>query len=291
MNDTPLVSIYIPTFNRLQLLTRALDSVRNQSYKNIEVIVVDDHSSDGTQDYLAEVALIDQRVKYILKEVNSGACASRNLAIDKAMGVYITGLDDDDYFLDGRISYFIENRQLLEKYSFLYTNYLTLNKKGKYNKTRHLNMLLPREITSKDILFKNIIGNQCFTYTKRMKDAGKFTADMPAWQDIDLFYRLLTRTSHNHAKLLSKSLYVQDTSHDLNRITLGNKNKILNAYNLFCQKNNITGKYKKILEAQLVSYGLKVNCSIFFTRLKSHTRLYFYIVDIFLFIKNNNNKL
>lgn len=291
MKDMPLVSIYIPTYNRLQLLTRALDSVRKQSYKNIEIIVVDDNSGDGTQDYLAGVALLDHRIKYILKEVNSGACTSRNIAIEQATGLYITGLDDDDYFLKDRISYFIQNRHELENYSFLYTNNLTINKNHKYKINRYLNFLLPKEVTSQDILFKNIIGNQCFTYTKRMKQVGGFTADMPAWQDLDLFYRLLIRTSYNKAKLLNKSLYVQDTSHDLTRITSGNKDKIRKAYDLFCIRNNVVGKYKSILEAQLVSYGLKVKSSVFITRFFSHARLYFYVVDVFLIIKNQKNKL
>lgn len=290
MNNMPLVTVYIPTFNRIRLLKRALESVRNQSYKNIEVIVVDDNSSDGTQEFLAEIAKIDPRVKFILKEVNSGACTSRNLAIDEAEGEFITGLDDDDYFLEGRIEHFVANRSKLEKYSFLYTNYLTFTKKGEFKKTRYLDMMMPREITSRDVLFKNIIGNQCFTYTQRMKDAGKFTPDMPAWQDMDLFYRLLIKTEFNKAKLLGRSLYVQDTSHDLNRITLSNKDKIRKAYNLFCERNQVTGKYKDILEAQLVSYGLKVKNYVFFTRFFSNVRLYFYMVDVFLLFKNQMNK-
>lgn len=290
MNSMPLVSVYIPTFNRLKLLKRALQSVLNQSYQNIEVIVVDDNSSDGTQEYLSEIAQIDPRVKFILKEVNSGACTSRNLAIEQAEGEYITGLDDDDYFLEGRIEHFVANRSQLDKYSFLYTNYLTFTKKGQFKKTKYLDMMMPREITSKDVLFKNIIGNQCFTYTQRMKDAGKFTPDMPAWQDMDLFYRLLIKTKFNKAKLLGRSLYVQDTSHDLNRITLSNKDKIRKAYNLFCERNQVTGKYKDILEAQLVSYGLKVKNSVFFTRFFSNARFYFYIVDVFLLFKNQMNK-
>lgn len=290
MNDMPLISIYIPTYNRLPLLKRALESVFNQSYNNIEVIVVDDNSSDGTKEFLAEISEKDKRVKYLLKDENSGACVSRNMAIEHAKGDYITGLDDDDYFLKDRIAHFVENRHLLNDYCFLYTSYLTLTKQGKHKKTKYLDAMLPGEVTSRDVLFKNIIGNQCFTLTKRMKEAGKFTPDMPAWQDMDLFYRLLVKTNLNKAKLLKKSLYVQDTSHELNRITLSRKDKIRKAYTLFCERNHVTGKYKDILEAQLVSYGLKVRNSIFLTRFRSNTRFYFYLVDLFLIFKNQTNK-
>lgn len=290
MSDLPLVSIYIPTYNRIKLLKRALGSVLNQGYQNIEILVVDDNSSDGTQAFLTEIAQNDPRIKPILKEVNSGACISRNLAIEQATGEFITGLDDDDYFLAGRIAHFVENRHLLDKYSFLYTHFLTLTKKGRYKNTRYLDSVMPLEISSHDVLFKNIIGNQCFTYTQRIKDAGKFTPDMPAWQDMDLFYRLLVKTNMKKARLLRRSLYVQDTSHDMSRITLSNSKKIKQAFNLFCERNEVSGKHQDILEAQLVSYGVKVRNSLFLTRLHSHSRLYFYLVDSFLFIKNQLNK-
>lgn len=290
MNDMPLVSIYVPTYNRIELLKRALQSVLNQNYQNIEVIVVDDKSSDGTQAFLTELVKKDPRVKSIFKEVNSGACISRNLAIESATGEFITGLDDDDYFLPGRVSCFVENRHLLNKYSFLYTHFLTLTKRGQYKKTRYLDMAMPDEITPQDLLFKNIIGNQCFTYTKRIKDAGKFTPDMPAWQDMDLFYRLLMNTDQKKAKLLRQSLYVQDTSHDLNRITLSNKDKIHRAFTLFCERNRVSGKYQDILEAQLVSYGIKVSNALFLTRLRANSKPYFYLVDAFLLLKNQSNK-
>jgi glycosyltransferase involved in cell wall biosynthesis len=285
----PLVSIYVPTYNRIELLRRALSSVLSQSYQNIEVIVVDDKSSDGTQAFLTEMAKQDVRVKPILKQLNSGACISRNLAIESAKGEFITGLDDDDYFLPGRIAYFVENRHLLIKYSFLYTQFLILTKNGQHKKTRYLNIVMPNEISSQDLLFKNIIGNQCFTYTQRIKEAGKFTPDMPAWQDMDLFYRLLNHSELKKARLLRQSLYVQDTSHDLNRITLSNKDKIHRAFTLFCERNQVSGKNKDILEVQLVSYGMNVRNSLFLTRLRWNTKLYFYLVDAFLFFKNQRN--
>jgi len=103
MNENPLVTVYIPTYNRLELLKRAVKSVLDQDYSNIELIVVDDGSSDGTVDYLECVSQADQRVRYFVNEVNSGACVSRNKAIWAEKGEFITGLDDDDYFLNDRI--------------------------------------------------------------------------------------------------------------------------------------------------------------------------------------------
>lgn len=118
-NFNPLVTVYIPTFNRVELLKRAVESVRQQTYQNLEIIIVDDCSNDNTHGYLEEITKRDSRIRYFIKEKNSGACVSRNIAIDNAKGEFITGLDDDDYFLKNRIAEFITYIDLLEK-MFLY---------------------------------------------------------------------------------------------------------------------------------------------------------------------------
>src|SRR5690606_27836296 len=93
-----LVTIYIPTYNRCHLLQRAVDSVLSQTHTDLEIIIVDDGSTDGTHDWLAQLAQQEPRVRYILKPENSGACVSRNIAIEQARGEFVTGLDDDDHF-------------------------------------------------------------------------------------------------------------------------------------------------------------------------------------------------
>ncbi|HBM8534493.1 TPA: glycosyltransferase family 2 protein, partial [Escherichia coli] len=117
-----LVTVYIPTFNRVELLKRAVNSVLRQTYKNIEVIIVDDASTDGTHNYLELISRKDNRVKYFIKQERSGACISRNIAIQNATGKYITGLDDDDYFLDTRIEDFVRQWEKIDinKTAFLY---------------------------------------------------------------------------------------------------------------------------------------------------------------------------
>ena len=67
----PLISVYLPTYNRLELLKRAVQSIQNQTYKNFEIIIVDDNSSDGTQEFLEKIAREDSRVRYFLKNKNS----------------------------------------------------------------------------------------------------------------------------------------------------------------------------------------------------------------------------
>lgn len=89
----PLVTVYMPTYNRVDLLQRAVESVLSQDYKNIELIVVDDNSTDDTHKYLSKIVEEDSHFRYFINEKNSGACISRNKAIFSTNGEFITGLD------------------------------------------------------------------------------------------------------------------------------------------------------------------------------------------------------
>lgn len=101
----PLVTIYISTYNRLEKLKRAINSVLQQDYTNWELIVCDDASCDGTSDYMNDICMKDSRIRYLRNDVNKGACETRNLGIFNAKGTFITGLDDDDEFTNDRISF------------------------------------------------------------------------------------------------------------------------------------------------------------------------------------------
>ena len=94
------VSIYIPTKNRVKLLQRALSSVLCQNYYNIEILIVDDGSTDGTREYLYDLQNKYSCVKVFFNELSSGACYSRNLAIKLSTGDFVTGLDDVDFYLN-----------------------------------------------------------------------------------------------------------------------------------------------------------------------------------------------
>ena len=103
MNE-PLVSVIVTTHNREDNVIRAVNSVINQSYRNIEIIVVDDHSSDDTAKKIGQlIEKNDNLFYYALPDPNRGACAARNYGISQAHGMYIAGLDDDDEFVPERI--------------------------------------------------------------------------------------------------------------------------------------------------------------------------------------------
>lgn len=94
----PFFSVIIPTFNRATTLLRAIESVEKQSFKDFELIVVDDASSDNT------LSLLEDKEIFLLKnQINLGVSASRNLAARKAQGEYLAFLDSDDEWLSSKL--------------------------------------------------------------------------------------------------------------------------------------------------------------------------------------------
>lgn len=92
--DMPLVSVIIPTYNRIDTLPRSMKSVLDQTYGNLELIVVDDGSTDGTDEYVK--GLPDERIRYVKGEGNRGPGAARNMGVRLAKGEYIAFQDSDD---------------------------------------------------------------------------------------------------------------------------------------------------------------------------------------------------
>jgi len=95
----PLVSIIIPTYNRSNLLKRAIQSVLEQTLQDYEIVVVDDCSKDNTQGIVNSFQ--DERIKYIKLDKNSGgSLIPRTTGVEKSSGKYIAVLDDDDFWVD-----------------------------------------------------------------------------------------------------------------------------------------------------------------------------------------------
>lgn len=101
-SSQPLVSVIVCTFNRANLITKALESIFAQTYKNLEIIILDDASCDNTTDVIAPLAQKDSRIVYIKNEINLGITASRNKAISRSHGEFIAMLDDDDWWVDAQ---------------------------------------------------------------------------------------------------------------------------------------------------------------------------------------------
>lgn len=100
---TPLVSVIIPAYNRARFLPETLNSALSQSISDIECIVVDDGSTDGTHEIAAEFCARDSRVRYLRQE-NRGPSAARNYGLSEARGKFIQFLDSDDLIVSGKLA-------------------------------------------------------------------------------------------------------------------------------------------------------------------------------------------
>ena len=122
-----LVSIIMPSYNTGQYIAETIQSVISQTYQNWELIIVDDCSTDNTDEIVAKIR--DERIRYFKNVNNSGAAVSRNKALREARGRWIAFLDSDDLWmpekLEKQISFMKKN-----DYAFSYTNYEEIDSQG-----------------------------------------------------------------------------------------------------------------------------------------------------------------
>jgi len=114
ITEEPLVSVIIPTFNRANMIEETINSVLSQTYKNIEILVSDDGSTDTTKEILKKY--ISANVKYFWQENKGRPACPRNLGIKNANGKYIAFLDSDDLWIENKLAIQIS---ILEKNSEL----------------------------------------------------------------------------------------------------------------------------------------------------------------------------
>ncbi len=100
VTSSPKISVIIITYNRADLLPKAIASVLAQNYRDFELLIIDDGSNDETETFVCGLALRDERIKYFKNEFNLGISKSRNRGVLLARGEYIAMLDSDDYWLD-----------------------------------------------------------------------------------------------------------------------------------------------------------------------------------------------
>ena len=96
----PIISVIVPVYNTAPWLARCLDSICTQSYTNLEILCVNDGSTDNSAEILEEYAAKDVRIRVFIQE-NAGLSAARNTALEHATGEWVTGVDSDDYLYPG----------------------------------------------------------------------------------------------------------------------------------------------------------------------------------------------
>ena len=210
MEDSELVSCIITTFNRPNMVDKAIDSVLEQSYKNIEIIVVDDHSSESYAEVITKYNTYSN-VIFHRNEKNSGLSASRNRGITLAKGAYVAFLDDDDIWLPLKLAKQVQFLQ--DEPSFVACS--CCHVESETNKIIDRGI---RKFTIDDILGVNLLGPPSkIMVRKRLLKNVRFNERAKHAEDWDFYLHLL---QSGPIYMLQEPLIIYNTSH-FGRMTTG----------------------------------------------------------------------
>ncbi|QPJ62903.1 MAG: glycosyltransferase [Candidatus Nitronauta litoralis] len=203
--NTPRVSVVIPTYNRVEFLEKAVESVLLQTWSNWELIVVDDGSTDDTADTMQGIP----QVNFLRFEENKGVSYARNRGIEIAGGEFICFLDSDDQWLPEKLTRQVQWMEKNPECSACYTDEIwirngvrvnPMKKHRKYSGQVFRNCLPLCIISPSSIMMRRELFN----------DIGVFDESLPACEDYDLWLRLTLR---NPVHFIDEKLIVKTGGH------------------------------------------------------------------------------
>jgi glycosyltransferase involved in cell wall biosynthesis len=184
------VSVIIPTYNSVQYLTAAIESVLEQTFKDYEILVIDDGSTDNTSE---AVKCYGEIVRYIYQE-NGGVSVARNRGIKESKGKYVAFLDADDTWLPNKLERQIETLTCNLEYKFCFSDFLAVSEDLQPLEMKRLR--LENSAISDLLLRGNIVGSICTVICERslFDSVGGFDPKLSQCADWDMWVRLATLT-------------------------------------------------------------------------------------------------
>ncbi|MFL6731855.1 MAG: glycosyltransferase family 2 protein [Sphingomicrobium sp.] len=187
---SPLASVIVPVFNRAGVVGQAVTSLADQTLENIEIIVVDDGSSDASAEVAERAG--GQRVRVIRHSHNRGIPAARNTGLQAAAGKYIAWLDSDDLARPQRLQ---RQASFLEKHpeiAFVGSSAGRIDSNGR-RKRRTIVPLLSHEALAPALLFRSPFQQSSIMGRSEILKAFEYRPDFPVCEDLDMFIRLSRR--------------------------------------------------------------------------------------------------
>jgi hypothetical protein len=226
MNFNELISVIIPSFNSGKYLDSAIESVVTQTYKNMDIIIVNDGSSDNTEEIVKKHQQKDERIRYVNHGINKGLASARNTGLKNAHGEFIAFLDADDIWLPQKIN--IQLRKIKESDADLVFSNWYIWEPEKDVKVRAFESN-PIEDKRKNLLssfIKKNLGNSSTAFLKKssLEKVGLFDENLKSSEDYDLWLRFLLNEmniafcdepliySRKHPGQMSKNIYKMRTS-------------------------------------------------------------------------------
>jgi glycosyltransferase involved in cell wall biosynthesis len=197
MDNKPIVSAILPTYNRAHLVGRSIRSVLNQTYRDFELIVVDDGSTDNTDEVVN--GFNDPRIRYIRHEQNKGGSAARNTGIKAAQGEYIAFQDSDDEWLPEKLE---KQMRIFEKAStrvgVVYTGF-NLIKDDRKTYIPGPNIKITEGDLHEELLNGNFVATDAVVVRREcFEKIGVFDERLPRLQDWELFIRISKYYTFNY---------------------------------------------------------------------------------------------
>ena len=199
---TALVSIITPSYNSAKFIAETIQSVQNQTYQNWEMIIVDDGSSDETENVVLSIIQKDNRIQFHKLSQNSGPAVARNTGIEKASGDYMTFIDADDIWFPT----FIENNiKTIQETGipFVFSSYKRANEQLEFV---YSDFIVPNKVSYSDILKSNSIS--CLTAFVDIKKLGKkYMPLIRKRQDMGLWLNYLKVIPFAHGIQETQAIY------------------------------------------------------------------------------------
>jgi glycosyltransferase involved in cell wall biosynthesis len=243
------VSVIIPTYNRADYLKAAIASVLNQTFRDFELVVVDDASADNTAEIVR--GFHDTRIKFIRHEARKGGSAARNTGIANSKYEYIAFLDDDDEWFPDKLR---KQMQLLlarpQKVGCVYTGYVTVDRTS----GEKTGQKIPRKRgdLSKELPGSNCIGGTSAVLLRRecFDKVGLFDESLPSFQDYDLWIRISREFHFDYLKEPLFNYYLHQ-----NKIS-GSPEAINRGIEIMLEKYGTSASFRKQLSYRYLSLGV-----------------------------------
>jgi len=246
--DDPLVSIIIPTFNRPEDLCNAIYSVLNQTYKNFEIIIINDNGCDVSK---IIKTFKDGRIKYYQHVTNKGLAATRNTGINQSKGKYIAYLDDDDEYYPNHIETLVrllESSQSKIAYTDADKCIYELKNGNIYLKKKFVEH--SEDFDQTRLLFQNYIPVLCLMHEKScLNEVGLFDETMRVHEDWDLWIRLTYQHNFEHIKKTTCSYKIIYNANK-NLTTTKRIDFIKTMQSIYLKNKTISSKIKNLLSIQ-----------------------------------------
>jgi len=243
----------MPTYNRSYCLPYAISSILAQSYSNTEIVIIDDNSSDDTEEVCKKFQkTYPGKIKYHKNIEQFGPAKSRNIGINYSKGEYITFLDSDDIYYYDKIQLQLELMGRDESVGFCFGNFTTaydIEDVGSYN---YIKLLPPAELYPSFLLPKNfyIVTPAVMLRSSILEKTGLFDSDLRICEDLELWSRVLLQTKFAYVTKPIVSIHLRK----------GEKTKIFENIlardklyqRVFMRDNTLAEDFKRRLYSELI---------------------------------------